>query len=119
MEGAFFYILTPIHKCRAGSREGLHVLTALSPAAAAPLAVRTPARALPGAPILVLFGECQELRGTESALRELPSIGSVGSGSGNLAAGTEHSPSCSIKAPAARGSHGAGGVLIVCEIIVN
>lgn len=44
---------------------------------------------------------------------------SIGRGTGNSAAGTEHSPSCSIKAPAARSSHCAGGVVIVFEIIVN
>lgn len=44
------------------------MFTALA-SAAAPLAVRTPTPALPDVPVLVLFGEFWELRGTESVLR--------------------------------------------------
>lgn len=44
------------------------MFTALT-SAAAPPAARTPTHTLPDVPILVLFGEFQELRGTESVLR--------------------------------------------------
>lgn len=125
MEGAFFYVLTPFHTAELDLGKDScppHVLTALTPAAA-PLAGRTPARALPDAPVLVyaFWGVpgAERHGGSAEVAAIHRELWSVGGGTGNLAAGTEHSPSCSIKAPAARSSHGAGGVLIVCEIIVN
>lgn len=70
MEGAFFHVLTTFYNAEMDLGKDFvpGMFTALA-SAAAPLAVRTPTPALPDVPVLVLFGEFRELRGTESVLR--------------------------------------------------
>lgn len=61
MEGAFSYVLTTFQNAELDLGKDSCLML--------PLAMRTPTRTLPDVPVLVLFGEFQELRGTESVLR--------------------------------------------------